>query len=122
MPTPVKFSTGCDGVLCSFFLPFFLRFFGDVDFLQLIDNWRQLLRLQLAERRAEVALRKALASLERSIGGNRLLITAAPEPIQPANEADDLPESRGNGFQPPSWERLPAAKARAALKDPLFER
>jgi outer membrane protein TolC len=65
---------------------------GGGDFSQLIDDLRQLLRFQLAERRAEVSLRKALASLERSIGGNRLLLTAAPEPIQPAADDDELPE------------------------------
>ncbi len=42
---------------------------GDVDFLQLIDNWRQLLRFQLAYQRLEAQLRQTLASLERVVGG-----------------------------------------------------
>lgn len=42
---------------------------GDVDFLQLIDNWRQLLKFQLAYQRQESQLRQTLASLERVVGG-----------------------------------------------------
>jgi outer membrane protein TolC len=42
---------------------------GDVDFLQLIDNWRQLLRFQLAYQRLEAQLRQTVASLERVVGG-----------------------------------------------------
>lgn len=42
---------------------------GDIDFLQLIDNWRQVLRFKLAEVRAQVELRQAIASLERLVGG-----------------------------------------------------
>ena len=42
---------------------------GDIDFLQLMDNWRQVLRFRLAEARAQVDLRQAIASLERLIGG-----------------------------------------------------
>jgi outer membrane protein TolC len=41
---------------------------GQVDFLQLIDNWRQLLRLQIARERLEADLRQTLASLERVVG------------------------------------------------------
>jgi outer membrane protein TolC len=42
---------------------------GNVDFLQLIDNWRQLLKFQLAYHRLESQLRQTLASLERVVGG-----------------------------------------------------
>jgi outer membrane protein TolC len=42
---------------------------GEVSFLQLIDNWRQLLRFQLARRRVETQLRQTLATLERTVGG-----------------------------------------------------
>jgi outer membrane protein TolC len=42
---------------------------GTVDFLTLIDNWRQLLRFQVAYHRLEAQLRQTLASLERTIGG-----------------------------------------------------
>ena len=42
---------------------------GDIDFLQLVDNWRQVLRFKLAEVQAQVELRQAIASLERLVGG-----------------------------------------------------
>jgi outer membrane protein TolC len=42
---------------------------GEVDFLQLIDNWRQLLRYEVNYRRLEASLRQTLAELERVVGG-----------------------------------------------------
>ena len=42
---------------------------GEVDFLQLIDNWRQLLRYELSYHRLEASLRQTLAELERVVGG-----------------------------------------------------
>ncbi len=42
---------------------------GDVTFLQLVDNWRQLLRYQLTAYRLESQLRQSLARLERVLGG-----------------------------------------------------
>jgi hypothetical protein len=42
---------------------------GDVDFLQLIDNWQQLLRFQIAQHRLESQLFQTLATLERVVGG-----------------------------------------------------
>jgi len=42
---------------------------GDVDFLQLLDNWRQVLRYELGRHRLEADLRQALASLEQAVGG-----------------------------------------------------
>jgi len=42
---------------------------GEVDFLQLIDNWRQLLRYEVKYRRLEASLRQTLAELERVVGG-----------------------------------------------------
>ena len=41
---------------------------GEIDFLQLVDNWRQVLRFQLAEQRLESQLRQTLAALERVVG------------------------------------------------------
>ena len=38
---------------------------GQVDFLQLIDNWRQLLRYEISYRRLEASQRQTLAELER---------------------------------------------------------
>ena len=55
---------------------------GDVDFLQLVDNWRQVLRFRLAELRARVQLRQLTASLERVVGG----------PLEdPADEYEPIP-------------------------------
>ncbi len=45
---------------------------GKVDFLQMIDNWRQLLRFEIAEQRFEMELQQALASLARQIGSFEL--------------------------------------------------
>ncbi len=42
---------------------------GEVTFLQLVDNWRQLLRFQISTHRLEAQLRQSLARLERTIGG-----------------------------------------------------
>jgi outer membrane protein TolC len=42
---------------------------GEVDFLQLIDNWRQLLRYEISYRRLEASLRQTLAELESVVGG-----------------------------------------------------
>jgi outer membrane protein TolC len=42
---------------------------GEVDFLQLIDNWRQLLRYEVMNYRSEASLRQTLAELERVVGG-----------------------------------------------------
>lgn len=42
---------------------------GEVDFLQLIDNWRQLLRYEVMYRRLEASLRQTLAELGRVVGG-----------------------------------------------------
>lgn len=42
---------------------------GDVDFLQLIDNWQRLLRFQITYHRLESQLQQTLATLERVVGG-----------------------------------------------------
>lgn len=42
---------------------------GEVDFLQLIDNWRQLLGYEVSYYRLEASLRQTLASLEKTVGG-----------------------------------------------------
>ncbi len=42
---------------------------GEVDFLQLIDNWRELLRYEISYRRQEASLQQSLAQLERVVGG-----------------------------------------------------
>jgi len=58
---------------------------GNTDFLQLVDNWRQLLRFRVAYHRLEGQLRQTLASLERVVGGELarpLGPEAAPEAPQ----------------------------------------
>ncbi len=42
---------------------------GEVDFLQLIDNWRQVLRYQVSYHRLKASLRQTMAELERVVGG-----------------------------------------------------
>lgn len=53
---------------------------GDVDFLQLIDNWRQLLRYEVMYRRLESTLRQTLAELDRVVGGLSTPSTTDTEP------------------------------------------
>ena len=50
---------------------------GKVDFLQMIDNWRQLLRFHIAEKRFESELQQSIASLARQIGRFELPSEAA---------------------------------------------
>jgi outer membrane protein TolC len=42
---------------------------GTTEFVQMIDNWRELLRLQIMHQQLETQLRQTLASLERVVGG-----------------------------------------------------
>jgi outer membrane protein, heavy metal efflux system len=71
---------------------------GDVDFLQLVDNWRQQLRFQLALERQETQLRQTLAALERAVGGYAIWQTAADRTLPAANEL--LPQSGASLSQP----------------------
>lgn len=63
---------------------------GEVDFLQLVDNWRELLRYEINYLRLEATLRQTLAELERVVGGFSGLApetlptpNAEPEPLPP---------------------------------------
>lgn len=61
-----------------------------IDFLTLVDNWRQLLRFQITLHRLEAQLRQTLATLERTVGGGGSLAPAGdriPLPTQPAPES-----------------------------------
>jgi outer membrane protein TolC len=61
---------------------------GDVDFLQVIDNWEQLLRFRIAYYRLESQLQQTLAMLERVVGGQ--FQTVAPnEPVPPSLPAEN---------------------------------
>ncbi len=55
---------------------------GEVDWVQLIEDWRQLLQYQLAAHRLQAQLCQTLASLERAIGG-QLDRSETAEPIPP---------------------------------------
>ncbi len=61
---------------------------GEVDFLQLVDNWRQLLRYEINYRRLDASLRQTLADLERVVGGyefngeSEALPQLSPEPMR----------------------------------------
>lgn len=60
---------------------------AEVDFLQLIDNWRQLLRFHIAEKQLEAQLRQTLASLARVVGNYEIggsADAAGPVPAPPA--------------------------------------
>ena len=61
---------------------------GHVDFLQLIDNWRQVLRYEVSYRRLEASLRQTLAELERVVGG---FIEPTAEPLPAMEEPQPLP-------------------------------
>ena len=65
---------------------------GEVDFLQLIDNWRQLLRYEVNYRRLEANLRQSLADLEQAVGG----WTAMSSITAPAPEIPPIPERNGD--------------------------
>ncbi len=56
---------------------------GEVDFLQLIDNWRQLLRYEISYYRLEASLRQTMADLERVVGG---FTGPETEPVPAPNE------------------------------------
>jgi outer membrane protein TolC len=56
---------------------------GEVDFLQLIDNWQQLLRFQIAYHRLEAQLQQTLAMLERVVGGGLGAAAPADPAIRP---------------------------------------
>ncbi len=58
---------------------------GEVDFLQLLDNWRQLLRYEVMNQRLQASLRQTVADLEQVVGGFTAQATEtlpAPEPAR----------------------------------------
>jgi len=74
---------------------------GKTDFLQLIDNWRQLLRFQIMYQRLESQLRQTLATLDRVVGGELPLETPegtntarGPRP-RAAGESAPMPPAPG---------------------------
>lgn len=63
---------------------------GKVDFLQMLDNWQQLLRYRVSAYRLEGQLRQDLAELERIVGG------ALPPVDGPQNEMLPAPPREPN--------------------------
>lgn len=67
---------------------------GKVDFLQLIENWRQLLRFHIAEKRFETDLQQTLAALTRQVGSFELPTYARPaieEVVDETNQPNNDP-------------------------------
>ena len=64
---------------------------GDVDLLQLIDNWEQLLNFRISFHRLESQLQQTLATLEKVVGG----------PLQTEAPADRLPTPEVVPLVPP---------------------
>ena len=66
---------------------------GQTDFLQLLDNWRQLLRFQIMLSQQESQLRQTLSSLERVVGG-ATSNTGPTESIPSGQNLDSFPPGR----------------------------
>lgn len=67
---------------------------GRIDFLQLIDNWQQLLQFRIALYELESQLRQSLASLERVVGGEALrerMGEQTPENLESGNQPSSEP-------------------------------
>ncbi|MGD9722642.1 MAG: TolC family protein [Pirellulales bacterium] len=68
---------------------------GQTDILQLLDNWRDLLRYQIMQQRLEAQIRQSLASLDRVIGGFSVtneLPPRPPEAVPPPAAVPPLPQ------------------------------
>ncbi len=63
---------------------------GKVDFLQMIDNWRQLLRYHIQEKRFETDLQQTLAALARQIGDFEVPRVVTQGQLQPEQNRQDL--------------------------------
>jgi outer membrane protein TolC len=78
---------------------------GDVDFLQLLDNWRQVLRYELGRHRLEADLRQALAGLEQAVGGwsfSQLSTADVEEVVAPDPKPADEGIERSNESPEPA--------------------
>ena len=69
---------------------------GKVDFLQMIDNWRQLLRYHIQEKRFEADLQQAIAAMARQIGDFTVPTAIAPAQPQIEASADGANEDESN--------------------------
>ena len=82
---------------------------GEVDFLQLIDNFRLLLRYEVAYQRLEASFRQTVASLERVTGGPLPIMAegiSPPEPLEPNSDeaANDGEPEQPMHLPPPTLE------------------
>lgn len=60
---------------------------GDIDFLQLLDNWRQLLRYEIGRERLKADLHQTLARLEQVVGGwGNIRVAQSPTAASAAEE------------------------------------
>jgi outer membrane protein TolC len=73
---------------------------GQIDFLTLLDNFRQLLRYEVNYHRLEASLHQTLAELERVVGGS----TAQPSEAIPAPEGPTPPAAAPMLLPPPEQE------------------
>lgn len=62
---------------------------GQTDFLQLLDNWRELLKFQIMLHQQESQLRQTLSTLERVVGGT--VPTSAPSELRETGVGLDIP-------------------------------
>jgi outer membrane protein TolC len=62
---------------------------GKVDFLQMIENWRQLLQFHITEKRFETDLQQTLASLAREIGSFELPENLVQTVLRPMGESEN---------------------------------
>ena len=88
---------------------------GEVDFLQLLDNWQELLRYEIAYRRIDASLRQTLAELERVVGGFLGPIPEAANGVQnvpPPAEAEK-PENK----PPQPQDQIPMANGDQKPRD-----
>ena len=70
---------------------------GQTDVLQLLDNWRDLLRYQVMQQRLEAQIRQTLASLDRVIGTFSVATDQAgprPKPIPAPNVPSPAPQGQ----------------------------
>ena len=63
---------------------------GKVDFLQMIDNWRQLLRYHIQEKRVETDLHQTMAALARQVGDFEMPGFVAPDQPPVEQSGQDL--------------------------------
>ncbi len=74
---------------------------GKVDFLQMIDNWRELLRFEITAQRLEAGLRQSLASLARAVGAVELGGAGEVVPLPPTlPEVPQTNETLPSGAEP----------------------